>query len=132
MEYFFIFLTGAIGLAVILYQMDRQQRKSIKKILKANKNVPQLLMQRSADQKLLALKGALVRLDVFSANDGNGMGYMDSYIARVTTEKKTIALQLELLIISYKNGLTGLNDYYTKLGALLIRVNELRPELQEL
>ena len=131
MEYFYLFVIGAVTLAVVLYQFDKMQRSNIRKILKNNKNVPQLLMLRSAEQKLASLRGALNRLETLLEQDANDLCYVDGYVSSMISEKKTIALQLELLIISYQNGLTTVNDYYAKLGALLIRVNELKPELQE-
>jgi hypothetical protein len=130
MEYFYLFVSGAILFAVILYQYDKKASKNVRKILKDNKNVPQLLMQRSAEQKLVALRAALNRLDILFEQEKDDLCYVDQYVSAMVTEKKTIALQLDLLIMSYRNEKTTLNDYYAKLGALLIRVNELKPELQ--
>ncbi len=108
MEFVILFLIVGI---ITVYFIARYEKKGVNEeedILRANKNVPPLFMLRSAELKVNAIKSALT----------------SDWMA--TSDVKQVADQLETLIEDYKNREITLAIYYTKLGALLIKVNELK------
>lgn len=132
MEFLLLFLVGAGVFGFIIYIYQAVTRKNINNILERNKNVPPLLLIKSAEQKLVSLKRSLSNLDTLMEieNDTNDpLCYIDSQWNDLSTAKKTIALQLELLVISYRNGQTTLDAYCAQLGALLIKVNALKLDM---
>jgi hypothetical protein len=131
MEYFYLFLAGAIAFAILIFIYDRKQSTVVHNMLKENKNVPRLLMLRSAEQKLTALKSAINRLDQQMDPTAGELCYVDQYVADLITEKQQIAQQVNQLVSGYHKGLITLPDYYAKLGGLLIKINKLKPELQQ-
>lgn len=112
MNFFYLFLIVGTIIVLLIMQYDRQSKKKVNAILRANKNVPPLFMLRSAELKVTAITTALNTIPAFDAERAEA--------------KKAIAQQLELLITSYKNREVALAAYYAKLGALLISVNELK------
>jgi hypothetical protein len=112
MNYFYLFLVVGIAIVFLIVQYDKQNRKKVNEILRANKNVPPLFMLRSAELKIVAIKAAL-----------NKPGYVD---AEYEQAKAAIGRQLDKLVDNYKNREIALAAYYTKLGALLISINELK------
>jgi hypothetical protein len=111
MNIFYSFLVVGVVLIFAIIQYDKQSKKKVNAILRANKNVPPLFMLRSADLKVKAIKAAL---------------HSHGELGISREAKKEIAHQLEQLIESYANRQIALTVYYAKLGALLISVNELR------
>ncbi len=108
MEYALLFLVVGLVATYIIARYEKKSSNADEDILRANKNVPPLFMLRSAELKVNAIKSALLS-DWMSTND-----------------VKQIAEELECLLEDYKNRDITLAVYYTKLGALLIRVNELK------
>ncbi|MEO6850508.1 MAG: hypothetical protein ABI203_09315 [Mucilaginibacter sp.] len=111
MNIFYLFLVAGVLILYAIIQYDRQNKKKVEAILRANKNVPPLFMLRSAELKVNAIKVALS-----TQNESEGQ----------SETKRAIAMQLEQLVASYTNRQIALAAYYAKLGSLLITVNELR------
>ena|ERR1700712_3327145 len=112
MNYFYIFLVVGVAIVFLIVQYDRQNRKKVDAILRANKNVPPLFMLRSAELKVNAIRSALGKV-------GYGEGEFEQ-------TKQAISRKLDKLMDSYKNREIPLTAYYGKLGALLISANELK------
>jgi hypothetical protein len=112
MNFFYLFLIVGTIIVLLIIQYDKQSKKKVDAILRANKNVPPLFMLRSAELKASAIKSAL--------------NAIDSYDPQKAEAKKSIAEQLETLTHSYRNREIALAAYYARLGALLISVNELK------
>ena len=111
-----LFLFSAVGIIAIflIVQYEKQNRKKVDDILRANKNVPPLFMLRSAELKVNAIRSALITPGTRLSDDAElRLMYMQ---------------QLETLIHDYTCREIALNVYYSKLGALLISINELRGE----
>lgn len=99
---------------ILIYLIARYEKKNTNKvedILRANKNVPPLFMLRSAELKVNAIKAAL-----------------NNPAITLSGEDAVLRIQKELthLMDGYKDRELTLATYYTKLGALLISVNELK------
>jgi Na+-transporting methylmalonyl-CoA/oxaloacetate decarboxylase gamma subunit len=107
-----LFLVAGI---IVIYLITKYEKQNVKKIEedihRANKNIPPLFMLRSAEQKVNAIKSALKNADISDICDD---------------EVIEAGLELNKLINSYKNRDIALAEYYTKLGALLIKVGELK------
>ena len=107
-----LFLVAGI---IVIYLITKYEKQNVKKIEedihRANKNIPPLFMLRSAEQKVNAIKSALKNADISDICDD---------------EVIEAGLELNKLINSYKNRDIALAEYYTKLGALLIKVSELK------
>jgi len=115
MNFFYLFLLLGALIVYLIIQYDKQNKKKVNEILRANKNVPPLFMLRSAEQKVNAIKALLnAPIEPFTAQN---------------ELKNDVALQLQKLIDSYKNRDIALAAYYAKLGALLIKANELKGSL---
>ena len=108
MEFVLLFLVAGLVATYFIARYEKKNSNAVEEILRANKNVPPLFMLRSAELKINAIKTALLS-DWMSASD-----------------VKQVADELEGLLEDYKNRDITLAVYYTKLGALLIRVNELK------
>lgn len=111
MNFFYLFLLLGGLIVYLIVQYDKQNKKKVNEILRANKNVPPLFMLRSAEQKVNAIKALL--------NAPSEPIYAQS----------EVALQLQKLMDAYKNRDIALAAYYAKLGALLIKANELKGSL---
>ena len=99
---------------ILIYLIARYEKKNSNKaevILRANKNVPPLFMLRSAELKVNAIKAAL-----------------NNPAMTLSGEDEVLRMQKELtsLMNGYKDREITLATYYSKLGALLISVNELK------
>ena len=112
MNYFYLFLVVGVAIVYLILQYDKQNKKKVEDILRANKNVPPLFMLRSAELKVNAIRSAL--------------SIQNFYDAELEAKKNKISAQLEALVEGYKNRDIALAAYYTKLGALLISVNDLK------
>lgn len=107
----FLFLIVGIIVIYLIVKYEKQNNKKGEDILRANKNVPPLFMLRSAELKVNAIKSAL-----------KNSSLSDACYDEVMKANK----ELEKLINSYKNRDIALVSYYSKLGALLIKVTELK------
>lgn len=112
MNFFYLFLLVGALIVYLIIQYDKQNKKKVNDILRANKNVPPLFMLRSAEQKVNAIK-AIINAPAAPFTDQ-------------TEVKNELANQLKRLMDSYKNRDIALAAYYAKLGALLISANELK------
>lgn len=112
MNFFYLFLIVGILIVVLILQFDRQSKKNVDVILRANKNVPPLFMLRSAELKVNAIRSAL--------------NAADDSLPQIDEAKKRVAQQLDKLVKSYKNRDIALTAYYAKLGALLISASDLK------
>ena len=112
MNFFYLFLIVGVIIVFMILQYDKQSRKKVDLILRANKNVPPLFMLRSAELKVNAIKSAI--------------NAADDSIPEINEAKATISRQLDKLIKDYKNREIALAAYYAKLGSLLISVNQLK------
>jgi hypothetical protein len=112
MDFFYLFLVAGVIIIFIIVQYDKQNKKKVNDILRANKNVPPLFMLRSAELKVNAIRSALNTQDLFDSEK--------------TEIQKVLSHQLDQLIASYTNRQIALSAYYAKLGALLICVNEFK------
>lgn len=115
MNFFYLFLVAGAIIVYLIIQYDKQNKKKVDDILRANKNVPPLFMLRSAEQKVNAIKTII--------NSPNA-----PFTDQAET-KKAIAKQLTKLVDDYKNREIPLSIYYAKLGALLISANDLKGNL---
>jgi hypothetical protein len=111
MNFFYLFLIIGVLIVVLIIQYDRQNRKKVNDILRANKNVPPLFMLRSAELKVIAIRSALNAPNI---------------PAEKAEERKEFSKQLDQLIDGYTNRQIALAAYYAKLGALLISISELK------
>ena len=111
MDYVLLFLVAGIIAIYFIARYEKRNKSEVEDILRANKNVPPLFMLRSAELKVNAIKAAL----------GS-----DAMILASPDDVKYIAGDLDRLMEDYKNREITLAIYYTKLGALLIKVNELK------
>ncbi|MFI5162610.1 MAG: hypothetical protein ACHQHN_15130 [Sphingobacteriales bacterium] len=100
---------------IVIYLIVKYEKQDVKKIEedihRANKNVPPLFMLRSAELKVNAIRSALKNSAASDPSDH------DIVLA---------SHDLDELVDSYKNRDITLAAYYSKLGALLIRVTELK------
>ena len=112
MDFFYLFLVAGVVIIFIIVKYDKQNKKKVDDILRANKNVPPLFMLRSAELKVNAIRSALNTQDLFDSER--------------TELQKVLSQQLDQLIASYTNRQIALSAYYAKLGALLISVNEFK------
>ena len=106
-----LFLVVGIIVIYLIVKYEKQNNKKGEDILRANKNVPPLFMLRSAELKVNAIRSALKSSTMSDA--------CDNEIVKANKE-------LDKLIDSYKNRDIALAAYYSKLGALLIKVSELK------
>jgi hypothetical protein len=106
-----LFLIAGFILIYLIARYEKKNSNKVEDILRANKNVPPLFMLRSAELKVNAIKAAL-------NNPALGL----------SGEHEVLRMQKELsrLINGYKDREITLATYYSKLGALLISVNELK------
>src|ERR1700760_3685054 len=109
MNFFYLFLLVGALIVYMIIQYDKQNKKKVDDILRANKNVPPLFMLRSAEQKVNAIKA------VINSPNASFTDHAES--------KKEIAKQLQKLVDDYKSREIPLATYYAKLGALLITAN---------
>jgi hypothetical protein len=106
-----LFLVVGFAVIYLIARYEKQNSHKVDVILRANKNVPPLFMLRSAELKVNAIKTALSN-PAMQLVDQQGL--------------KDVEGQFERLMDDYKNREVTLAIYYTRLGALLIKVNELR------
>ncbi|HVV54861.1 MAG TPA: hypothetical protein VHC47_06035 [Mucilaginibacter sp.] len=109
---FLLFVIVGIAAIVLILQYEKQNRKKVNAILRANKNVPPLFMLRSAELKVNAIRAAI-------STPG-------SRVCDHEEVRKAVKRQLDELIGDYTGRQITLAAYYSKLGALLISVNELK------
>ncbi|MBS1525148.1 MAG: hypothetical protein JST19_05830 [Bacteroidetes bacterium] len=109
---FYLFVTVGVIAVFLILQYEKQNRKKVNAILRANKNVPPLFMLRSAELKVNAIRAAI-------STPGSPVADRDEV-------QKAIKQQLDQLINDYTGRHITLATYYSKLGALLISVNELK------
>lgn len=107
-----LFLVAGFILVFIIARYEKKNKNEVQDILRANKNVPPLFMLRSAELKVNAIKAAL-------SNPATKALAGETEVARMQKE-------LDLLITGYKDREITLAIYYSKLGALLITVNDLK------
>ena len=110
-----LFVVVGFILVLLIARYEKSNNKKVNEILRANKNVPPLFMLRSAELKVNAIRSAL-----------SNMAYTVD-----ANELRKVAMQLDKLMSDYKNREIPLTVYYSKLGALLIKVNELKGTLAE-
>lgn len=106
-----LFLVVGFAVIYLIARYDKQNADKVDVILRANKNVPPLFMLRSAELKVNAIKAAL---------SNPAIELVDQQGA------KEVKAQFDQLMDDYKNREITLAIYYTRLGALLIKINELR------
>jgi len=106
-----LFLVVGFAAIYLIARYEKQNANKVDVILRANKNVPPLFMLRSAELKVNAIKAALTN-PAMQLVDQHGV--------------KEVRDQFDHLMDDYKNREITLAAYYTRLGALLIKVNELR------
>ena len=106
-----LFLIVGILVIYLIVKYEKQNNKKVEDILRANKNVPPLFMLRSAELKVNAIKSALKSSSMSDACED---------------EVRKANFELEKLMANYKNRDITLAAYYSKLGALLIRVSDLK------
>lgn len=106
-------IAGCAAIYLIALYQQRSNR-NVKEILRANRNVPPLFMLRSSEIKVNAVRAAL-NSSLLSEKDA-----------------RMVRSQLDSLNASYRNREIPLVTYYSKVGALLIRVNEMRAVPAEL
>jgi hypothetical protein len=112
MNFFYLFLLVGALIVYLIIQYDKQNKKKVDDILRANKNVPPLFMLRSAEQKVNAIKAVV---------NSPSEPFTDQAMAR-----QEVGFHLQKLMESYKNRDIALAAYYAKLGALLISANEVK------
>jgi hypothetical protein len=106
-----LFLVVAVIVIYLIFKYEKQNNKKEEDILRANKNVPPLFMLRSAELKVNAIRSALKSSSMSDA--------CDNEVAKASQD-------LEKLMKGYKNREITLATYYSQLGALLIRVADLK------
>jgi hypothetical protein len=106
-----LFLIAGFILIYLIARYEKKNNNKAEDILRANKNVPPLFMIRSAELKVNAIKAALNNPILTLAGDD---------------EVLRIKKELARLMNGYKEREITLATYYSKLGALLISVNELK------
>jgi len=106
-----LFLIAGFAVIYLIARYEKKNANKVDVILRANKNVPPLFMLRSAEMKVNAIKAALSN-EASSTTEGR--------------EWKDIREQFDRLMEDYKNRDLTLASYYTRLGVLLIKVNELK------
>jgi hypothetical protein len=111
MDIALLFLIVGIIVIYLIFKYENQNNKKVEEILRANKNVPPLFMLRSAELKVNAIRSALKSSAMSAACE---------------EDIKKTNKELDKLMSSYKNRDITLVTYYSKLGALLIRVSELK------
>jgi hypothetical protein len=107
-----LFLIAGSILIYLIARYEKKNKNEVEDILRANKNVPPLFMLRSAELKVNAIKATL-------NNPAIAMMAGEHEVAKMQKE-------FESLMNGYKDREITLAAYYTKLGALLITVNELK------
>jgi hypothetical protein len=105
-----LFLIAGAIVMYLIYKYEKQNNKKVEDIIRANKNVPPLFMLRSAEIKVNAIKSALKNPPISASDD----------------KTAELIAELESIMNSYKNREIALSAYYSRLGALLIRVNALK------
>jgi hypothetical protein len=103
-----------IGALIIFFivRYKKQNTQKVNEILRANRNVPPLFMLRSAELKLNAIKSALNTSAMLTPE--------------MTDKRAALLAELYKIVNGYKNREITLAVYYSKLGALLITVSELK------
>ena len=96
---------------IVKYEKQNNAGKIEEDIHRANKNVPPLFMLRSAELKVNAIRSALKTAALSDPYD---------------QDIKSASRELEKIVDSYKDRNLTLAAYYSKLGALLIRITELK------
>jgi hypothetical protein len=107
-----LFLLAGFALIYLITRYEKKNKNEVEDILRANKNVPPLFMLRSAELKVNAIKAALNNpaMPALSGKD----------------EVNRMRKELDTLMNGYKDREITLAVYYSKLGALLISVNDLK------
>jgi len=107
-----LFLIAGFILIYLIARYEKKNSNKVEDILRANKNVPPLFKLRSAELKVNAIKSAL----------------NNPATTAIAGECEVAKMQKELnsLMNGYKDREITLATYYSKLGALLISVNELK------
>jgi hypothetical protein len=106
-----LFLIAGLIVIYLITRYEKKNKDKVEDILRANKNVPPLFMLRSAELKVNAIRSALKSSAMCDAED---------------EEVAKAGKELDKLIKSYKDRDITLAAYYSKLGALLIKVGELK------
>src|ERR1700756_794589 len=112
MNFALLFLVAGVILIYFIARYEKKNKNEVADILRANRNVPPLFMLRSAELKVNAIKTAL-------NNPATAALAGETEVARMQKE-------LERLMNGYKDQEITLAIYYSKLGALLITVNDLK------
>jgi len=107
-----LFLIAGFILIYLIARYEKKNSNKVEDILRANKNVPPLFMLRSAELKVNAIKSALNNPATTAIAGETEVAKMQNELAR--------------LMDGYKDREITLATYYSKLGALLISVNELK------
>jgi hypothetical protein len=126
MIYFYIFLAGGIAMILLILRYDAQQRKRVKTVVRTNKQIPALLMQKSADQKLNKLIQVLNSMGSPMANEKMASSQMDIPAADLDAARKDIVGKLGDLQRGYEKRYISLQEYSARLGDLVIQVTELK------
>ncbi|MGZ3776815.1 MAG: hypothetical protein ACXVB0_24860 [Mucilaginibacter sp.] len=106
-----LFLIAGFILIYLIARYEKKNSNKVEDILRANKNVPPLFMLRSAELKVNAIRAAL-----------------NNPALALSGEDEVQRMQKEFtrLVTGYKDREITLATYYSKLGALLISINELK------
>jgi hypothetical protein len=121
MYIFFSFLLGGIAFTIWILEFDKKQTKKINIVLKESKNVSQMFMLKSAEQKINKLKTALS--DDGLKNKSGKVSIANIYNNSSSENNKQLKIQ-ELIVLSskYNEGLISIEDYNSKLDELLEQV----------
>jgi hypothetical protein len=117
----FSFSVAGIAIVVLILKFDKKQTIKVNTVLKETRSVPPLLMLKSTDQKISALKAAL-RYDDVPQNMAATEMIADIYNNQNENRRQSKVQELKLLSSKYNSGQISIEAYNAKLDELLEQV----------
>ncbi|OKS84859.1 hypothetical protein [Mucilaginibacter polytrichastri] len=102
---------GALALFINFFR-----NRSVHKVIEENKDVPQLFLQKAADNKLRTIQHALRQTITNDPGD-------DPQITKINTHRLALGEELNELLAHYKEKRITLKAYDHKLGVILQKLN---------
>jgi hypothetical protein len=123
MDVFFFFLVAGVVIIVMILKFDKKQTVKVNTVLRESRSIPPMLLLKSTEHKIAALKSAL-RYDDVPQN----MAGASAMATICNNQNESLRLskvqELKLLSARYNNGQISIEAYNVKLDELLDNVQQ--------
>ncbi len=112
-----IVLICAVFIGALALIINTFRNKAVHKVLEENKDVPQLFLQRTVDNKLRTIQHALRQTTTGDLGD-------DPQLAKINNSRIALGAELDELTTNYRGKKITLKAYDHKLDVILQKLNQ--------